>query len=124
MFLGKEVRVFMRDEAKQSFLELKKRTDHQSQSILNSIERVISILKENPQFGDPLKKELIPKKFKEQGIKNLYRAELSNFWRMLYTIDGNQIEIFLFMSRSLRKPHFLRCGDFLNIQKSQTNHRL
>lgn len=106
MFLGKEVRVFMRDEAKQSFSELKKRTDHQSQSILNSIDRVISVLKENPQFGDPIKKELIPKKFKEQGIKNLYRAELSNFWRMLYTIEGNQIEIFLFILSITDHPDY------------------
>jgi len=106
MFLGKEVRIFMKDQARQSFLELKKRTDQQSQAISKSIDRIISILKENPQFGDPIRKELIPKEFREQGIKNLYRVELSNFWRMLYTIEGNRIEIFLFILSIIDHPAY------------------
>ena len=39
----------------------------------------------------------IPNKFKKLGIQNLYRVELSNYWRMLYTIEGTTIEIFLFV---------------------------
>ena len=31
------------------------------------------------------------------GIKNLYRIELSNYWRMLYTIEGTKIEILVFV---------------------------
>ena len=94
---NKEVRVFLKGQAKESYLELKKRDDKESKSILNSIERVKDILKENPQYGNPIKKKLIPKEFIELGIKNLYRVELSNFWRMLYTIEGNQIEILVFI---------------------------
>ncbi len=30
-------------------------------------------------------------------IQNLYRLELSNYWRMLYTIEGSRVEIFLFV---------------------------
>ena len=97
MFLRKEVRVFLRGQAKESFIELKKREDKESQPLIRSIERVINILKENPQFGDPIRKELIPDEFKKQGIKNLYRAELSNFWRMLYTLEGTKIEVFAFV---------------------------
>jgi len=97
MFLGKEVRILLKDQAKESFLELKKRKDKESQSILRSISRVTEILKTNPQYGEPISKELIPEQFKKQGIYNLYRVELSNFWRMLYTLKGNQIEIFLFI---------------------------
>lgn len=65
--------------------------------MLRSIHRIIDILKENPQFGDPIRKQLIPQKFLEMGIQNLYRAELSNYWRMLYTLEGTQIEIFCFV---------------------------
>ena len=71
MFLGKEVRVFLREQAKESFIELKKRNDKESQSLVNSIERVIGILKQNPQFGEPIRKELIPDNMKKEGIKNL-----------------------------------------------------
>ena len=97
MYFGKEVRILLKEHAKDSYLELKKRTDKESQSILNSIERIKAILKDNPQFGDPIAKRLIPKLLRDKGIQNLYRAELSNYWRMIYTIEGNKVEIFLFV---------------------------
>lgn len=65
-----------------------KRNDKESQSLVKFIERITDILKQNPQFGDPIKKELIPEEFLKQGVKNLYRTELSNYWRMLYTLEG------------------------------------
>ncbi len=49
MFYGKEVRIFLKGQALGGYLELKKRTDKESQSILNSFERVKGILKDNPQ---------------------------------------------------------------------------
>ena len=97
MFTGKEVRILLKGQAKESFLELKKRDDKEARSILNSFERIKNILKQNPQYGNPVAKELIPEQLKKQGIKNLYRVELSNFWRMLYTLEGNQVEIFVFI---------------------------
>lgn len=97
MYFGKEVKVFLKGEAKISYLKLKERSDGQSRSILRSIERVKEILKENPQVGDPISKNIIPKKFLKMGIKNVYRLELSNYWRMLYTIEGDRVEIFIFI---------------------------
>lgn len=106
MFLGKEVRIILRNQAKYAYLELKKRTDKQSQSILRSFERIKEILKSNPQYGDPIAKDLIPDEFKKEGITNLYRAELSNFWRMIYTIEGNQVEIFIFVLTISDHPYY------------------
>ncbi len=97
MFLGKEVRILLKGQARKAYIELKKRKDKEARTILNSIERMKSILKENPQFGNPIKKELIPAELKKIGIGNLYRVELSNYWRMLYTIEGSRIDIFLFV---------------------------
>lgn len=94
---NKEVRIFLKGQAKESYLELKKKDDKESKSILNSVERIKDILKDNPQYGDPIKKKLIPKEFLSLGIKNLYRVELSNFWRMLYTLEGNRIDILVFV---------------------------
>lgn len=87
-------------------MELKQRQDKESLSILRSFERVREILKTNPQYGNPLAKELIPDEFKREGITNLYRAELSNFWRMLYTLEGNRIEIFIFILTISDHPHY------------------
>lgn len=97
MLFGKEVRVILKWQGKEAYLELKKRDDKEAKSILNSFNRVKEILKENPQYGDPIAKELIPKNFRKAGVKNLYRVELSNYWRVLYTIKGNKVEIFLFV---------------------------
>lgn len=106
MFLGKEVRVLLVGQAKQSYLELKERKDKEAQSIIRSIDRVKDLLKTNPQFGDPLSKDKIPDELRKQGIYNLYRAELSNFWRMLYTLEGNKIEIFVFILRISDHPTY------------------
>ncbi|HLC70611.1 MAG TPA: hypothetical protein VJI32_01300 [Candidatus Nanoarchaeia archaeon] len=97
MFLGKEVRVKLKGQAQDAYIELKKREDKEAQILLHSIHRMIDILKQNPQFGDPIRKQLIPPKFKEMEIQNLYRVELSNYWRMLYTLEGTQVEIFCFV---------------------------
>ncbi len=97
MYLGKEVRIFLKDQAKESYLDLKNSNDKESKSIFNSIERIKEVLKNNPQYGDPIKKQLIPKELQQLGISNLYRAELSNYWRMLYTLEGTEIEILVFV---------------------------
>jgi hypothetical protein len=97
MIYGKEVRIFLKGQAKEAYIELKKRQDKESQSILRSFERVKEVLKSNPQYGDPIAKEKIPRTLNELGVKNLYRVELSNYWRMLYTLEGDQVEIFLFV---------------------------
>ena len=39
-------------------------------------------------------KNLIPKDY---DVQNLWRVELSGYWRMLYTIKGDQIEIICFV---------------------------
>jgi len=97
VFFGRDVSVFLKGQAKEAFIELKKAQDKQSQMLVKAIERILDILKENPQFGDPVKKEIIPKKMRDYGIKNLYRVELPDFWRMLYTIEGNKVEILVFI---------------------------
>lgn len=97
MYFGKEVRIILKWQGRDAYLELKKRNDKEAKSILDSFHRVRDILKENSQYGDPIAKDLIPKEFKKVGIKNLYRVELSNYWRALYTIEGTKVEIFLFV---------------------------
>lgn len=106
MFAGKEVRVLLKGQAKECFLDLKKKNDKESQSLLRSVQRVMEILRENPQFGDPIRKELIPDNFEKAGIQNLYRVELSNFWRGLYTLEGNRVEIFLFILSIVDHPTY------------------
>lgn len=97
MYFGKNVRVFLKGDAKKAYLKLKSSNLSEEKSVLESFERIKEILKENPQYGDPVSKNLIPLSLKRLGIQNLYRVELSNYWRMIYTIEGNQIEILVFV---------------------------
>jgi len=68
------------------------------QTLFRSIERTKELLRANPFYGDPLSKKLIPKELiKKYEIENLWRVELPNRWRLLYTITGNEIKIICFI---------------------------
>jgi hypothetical protein len=66
----------------------------ENQSILRSIETKKEWLKENPLKGEVIKKEEIPRHL---DVDNLFKLRLSGFWRMLYTIRRNSIEIYCFI---------------------------
>ena len=54
----------------------------------------IELIKINFHYGEPIAKKLIPDEYKEKyGITNLFRVELPNFWRMLYTLTNEEDEI-------------------------------
>jgi hypothetical protein len=106
MFNGKAVRVMLKGDALESFLLLKKRNDKEARSIIRSIERVTFILKDNPLYGQAITRRLFPRELLLMGIQNLYRAELSNYWRMLYTIEGNEIEIYLIVLRIVNHKEY------------------
>ena len=66
--------------------------------MLRSINQKKEFLKANPFYGDNIPKNLIPKEhIQKYNAKNLWRVELVNFWRMLYTIKGDQIEVICFI---------------------------
>ncbi|MFH1607922.1 MAG: hypothetical protein ABIA78_02210 [archaeon] len=58
----------------------------------------MELLKKNPFAGDQIRKQQIPEKYKKlYSVDNLWRIELANRWRLIYTITGNQIEIINFI---------------------------
>ena len=99
MYFGKEVKIFLKGDAKESYdlLQERKEKDKEARSILNSFERVKELLKQNPQYGEPVAKRLIPGSLLKLGVQNLYRVELSNYWKILYSFEGKQIDIFVFV---------------------------
>ena len=98
----KTVKVKLSKEAEEVFKYLNKESTKSKieKSILKSILQKSKLIKSNFQYGDPISKKLIPKEYIEKyGITNLFRVELPNFWRMLYSIEEgeNQIEIIAFV---------------------------
>ena len=98
----KRVRIKFSKEAEEVFKYLNEEAQKSKidKSILKSIQKKSEFIKVNFQYGDPVSKNLIPKEYIERyGINNLFRVELPNFWRMLYSVEEGetQIEIIAFI---------------------------
>lgn len=66
----------------------------QEMQLLKSIRQKIDFVRANPFYGDNVPKDRIPR---EYNVLNLWRTELVGYWRMIYTIKGDQIEIICFI---------------------------
>ena len=65
-----------------------------NQQLFKSIKRNARLLKQNPQYGIQIKKSLIPKKF---PVTNLWKVNLTGYWRMIYKIRGSELDIVCFV---------------------------
>ncbi|MEK6839553.1 MAG: hypothetical protein AABX72_01315 [Nanoarchaeota archaeon] len=110
--MKKEVRVILLDEAQKEYKRLNETVGKQRQEgrenseeiqLLKSIKQKIEFIKANPFYGDNIPKKLIPEEYNAQ---NLWRVELSHFWRMLYTIKGDQVEIICFILDIIDHPTY------------------
>jgi len=98
----KKVEVILSPEAQKVFEYLNERSGSSKNEriILRAIKQKVDLIKANRSYGDPISKKLIPSEYvKKYGITNLFRVELPNFWKMLYTLktEENQIEIIAFV---------------------------
>ena len=98
----KTIRIKLSPEAEEVYKYLNEQapTSKIERSILNAINQKKDLIKVNPHYGNPIAKRLIPvEHIQKYGVTNLFRVELPNYWRMLYTlIEGeSQIEIIAFV---------------------------
>ena len=105
--MNKPVRVIFLDEADAEYKRLNKivgqqleegKENTEEMQLLRSIKQKTEFVKANPFYGNNLPKILIPQEYVEKyKANNLWRVELTNYWRMLYTIKGDQIEVICFI---------------------------
>jgi len=105
--MNKPVRVILLDEADSEYKRLNEVVGQQLKEgkenteeiqLLRSIKQKFGFVKANPFYGDNIPKALIPSVYITQyNAKNLWRVELTNYWRMLYTIKGDRIEVICFI---------------------------
>ena len=103
----RKVAVYLIDEAKKEFEGLNRIIGEQTargignseeMQLLASIKNKIEILKLNPVYGDQVPKRLWPKELvSKHRLTNLWRVELTNYWRMLYTLRGDKVELICFI---------------------------
>ncbi|MBI5228601.1 hypothetical protein HY991_00715 [Candidatus Micrarchaeota archaeon] len=100
--MNKTVRVILSPDAEEvyKYLNEKAPSSKLERSILNAVNKKVELIKANIHYGEPISKDKIPLEFKQKyGVTNLFRVELPQFWRMLYTLtDGeSEIEIIAFI---------------------------
>ena len=92
----KETIVTLSQEAEEVYRYLNKESENSKteRSLLNAIKQKVELIKENPHYGDPIAKKLFPKEYiRKYGITNLFRIELPNYWRILYTLTDSETKI-------------------------------
>ena len=101
--MKKPVKVILLSEADIEYKKLNKVISNQinegkenteEMQLLKSIKQKSDLIKENPFYGNNIEKRKIPKNY---NVRNLWRVELTGYWRMLYTIKGDQVEILCFV---------------------------
>ncbi len=90
--MPKLVRVkFLNDNLEREYLALS-----ENDLLKKRIDWVIERLKQNPAFGRPIAKSLIPKEYKKEGVDNAFWVELNKGrgWRLIYSLTSeDEIEI-------------------------------
>ncbi|MFH1669287.1 MAG: hypothetical protein ABIA62_05140 [Candidatus Woesearchaeota archaeon] len=102
-FKGKQVKVVIVGQAKEDYAELNRLvgeetakgiTKSEHQTLFNSIKQKVEFLKENPEYGIHVEKRKIPKEYVlDYDATNIWKVNLSGYWRMIYTIRGTEVDI-------------------------------
>ncbi len=67
-------------------------------TLLNAINRMFDVIVANPFYGENAKKDLIPKEYRQKyDADNLFIVDLPDYWRMIYTLESDEIEIIAFV---------------------------
>ncbi len=84
---------FISEKLKHDFNKLKQ-GKHEDKKLLEFLKRAIKDLKENPFSGTKVPKKLWPKIYvKKYQVTNLWKYDLPNSWRLIYTIETNEIKL-------------------------------
>ena len=101
--MKRNIRVILLDEADSEYKRLNDvvgqqikegKENTEEMQLLKSINEKRNFIKANPFYGDNIEKKKIPKSY---NVQNLWRVELVGYWRMLYTIKGDRVEIICFV---------------------------
>ena len=85
--------VFADEKLKEAFDKLNKGR-HEERELYELIDRALDDLKENPFVGIKIPKALWPIEYiRKYGIDNLWKYDLPNGWRLIYTVKASSIEI-------------------------------
>ncbi|MBC8495657.1 hypothetical protein H8D36_05870 [archaeon] len=90
--MSKFVKVIFSKDAWKSYqiLSHKAKRSKKELIVFTALKQKIDLIHNNPSYGNQIPSRLIPKKYKQQDINNLFRVKLPCYWRMLYTITNKE----------------------------------
>ena len=105
--IKKKITIKLIGDAEKAFNELNKivgeqrsngTTNSKDITLLTAINRLFEVIANNPFYGENAKKDLIPKEYRQKyDADNLFIADLPDYWRMIYTLESDEIEIIAFV---------------------------
>ena len=105
--IKKKITIKLVGDAEKSFNDLNKIVGEQRSNgitsskditLLNAINKLFDVIVNNPFYGENAKKDLIPKEYRQKyDVDNLFIADLPDYWRMIYTLESDEIEIIAFV---------------------------
>jgi Txe/YoeB family toxin of Txe-Axe toxin-antitoxin module len=123
-YRNKRISVIFVDEAKQSLKELelkaaeekrKEIQNSEAQQLLKSINQKVDNLKQNPVYGRAVQKALVPKIYKQKyAVSNLWIIDLVDYWRMIYTLRHDKVEILAVVLEMLNHENYNKRFGFRN----------
>ncbi len=82
--------VFADEEIQKAYLK----TKSDNPTLYRFLERATDDLKSNPFCGIQIPKRQIPRTYLQKyGIDNLWKYNLPDAWRLVYSVAGNEVEI-------------------------------
>jgi len=90
----KQIKITFGDKKIETEFESLKEGKFEDKELYKFIDRAINDLKVSPMCGTKIEKRLWPKEYiKKYGVTNLWKYDMPNAWRLVYTIQSNEILI-------------------------------
>jgi mRNA-degrading endonuclease RelE of RelBE toxin-antitoxin system len=84
-------------EFSEEYSKLKRRAEGghgEARYLLGIIDKGVAKLKRNREAGKRIPRPLIPRVYAvKYGVTNLWKLNLDRFWRMIYTIVGDEVRL-------------------------------
>ena len=94
------------------FAKLKKRASKgsgEATKLLGLILNATKELEKDRESGKKIARRLWPHEYvRKYGITNLWKYNLDSYWRLTYTINGNEVEMFLIYLEFMPHPEYER----------------
>ena len=114
--ISRIVRIIFSEEAEQEYQKLvdtvkleheKAVRNSENQQLLRSIDEKVERLKYAPDSGLQIPRKQFPRKYlTEYGINNLWKINLFNYWRLVYTLRGDRIEVLCVVLDLINHPDY------------------